>query len=269
MIFCCDLDNTLIFSYKHDLGEAKQCVEHYQGKELSFMTDQALHLLTKLSQQVLLVPTTTRSVEQYNRIHLGTIQPEYALVCNGGILLRGGVKDDAWYQESKALVRPADEVIRRAVAALESDSDRDFEIRYLEELFLFTKSKAPEQSVQRLRQQLDQELVDVFSNGTKVYVLPKMLTKGNAVLRLKQRLVVDGIVAADRGFATDRIIAAGDSEFDIPMLLAADYGYCPEGLMVQEEKHIKAFPSAEFCWGMLREVERESGNAGYSQTDTG
>ena len=38
-IFFTDLDNTLIYSYKRDIGDAKRCVEVYQGREISFMTN--------------------------------------------------------------------------------------------------------------------------------------------------------------------------------------------------------------------------------------
>lgn len=34
-----DLDNTLIYSYKHEIGGPKTCVEIYQGREISFMTE--------------------------------------------------------------------------------------------------------------------------------------------------------------------------------------------------------------------------------------
>ena len=33
-----DLDNTLIYSYKHAIGSAKRCAEIYQGREISFLT---------------------------------------------------------------------------------------------------------------------------------------------------------------------------------------------------------------------------------------
>ncbi len=243
IVFNCDLDNTLIYSYKHDLGEPGQCVEYYQGKELSFMTDRAMEQLEAVNRKVLLVPTTTRSIEQYNRIHLGSIVPDYALVCNGGVLLYKGAADAQWYQESRELVRPAVDAIARAITFLETDPDREFEIRHIEELFLFTKSRAPEKTVRCLREKLDPEWVDVFSNGTKVYVLPKSLTKGHAVLRLKKRL------------AAEIVIAAGDSEFDIPMLETADYGFCPEGLITGAE-HIRTLAAGSFTLSMLQKVEQ-------------
>ena len=87
-----DLDNTLIYSYKHEIGGPKTCVEIYQGREISFMTETSHRLLGQLCSKpgVLVVPTTTRTLEQYQRIDLGIGVPEYALVCNGGVLLHQG-----------------------------------------------------------------------------------------------------------------------------------------------------------------------------------
>ncbi|MGL5437990.1 MAG: HAD hydrolase family protein [Lachnospiraceae bacterium] len=208
------------------------------------MTTRSLDLLERLTKQLLLIPATTRSIEQYNRIQLGTIIPEYALVCNGGILLHNGISDDQWYRKSLELVQPAESVMEKAMEVLTSDPDRTFEIRYIEKLFIFTKSRQPEKTVNLLKQELDISRADVFFNGTKVYVLPKALTKGNAVLRLKNQL------------SADKIIAAGDSELDISMLLAADYGFCPAGLLSLPLRHIKQLPESDFVFRMLQEVEK-------------
>ena len=37
-ILCTDLDNTIIYSYKHDIGNEKMNVELYKEREISFIT---------------------------------------------------------------------------------------------------------------------------------------------------------------------------------------------------------------------------------------
>jgi hydroxymethylpyrimidine pyrophosphatase-like HAD family hydrolase len=96
--------------------------------------------------------------------------------------------------------------------------DRCFEIRFINELFVFTKSNMPDKTVTILKSMLNVEIVDVFHNGTKVYVVPKSLSKGIGVERLKSKL------------SADMILAAGDSEFDISMLEKADIAFAPEDL---------------------------------------
>lgn len=216
--FHSDMDNTIIFSYKHDIGDAKRCVEIYQGREISFITEETYWLLRKIPGNVLLIPTTTRTVEQYRRIDLGVREPRYALVCNGGVLLKDGKEEESWYRESLGMIAECRGELQEAERLLEEDRDRSFEVRNIRELFLFTKSANPETSAQRLREALDMEKIDVFTNGAKVYAVPKRLNKGEAVRRFRER------------FHPERVIAAGDSEFDLPMLAEADVGLAPEAL---------------------------------------
>lgn len=210
-----DLDNTLIYSYKHDIGNRKICVEIYQDREVSFMTEKSYNMLKSVNDRVMLVPTTTRTIEQYGRIDLGIGNIEYALVCNGGVLLVNGMEDEEWYNESLRLTKDCREELDKAQKILESDIHRTFEVRNIKQLFLFTKSDAPEKSAERLVNVLDMERVDVLCNGVKVYVVPKKLSKGAALRRFREK--VHG----------EKVIAAGDSEFDISMLQEADVALAP------------------------------------------
>lgn len=212
-----DLDNTLIYSYKHDIGNDKINVEIYQGREISFITGKTSEYLEKLMQNITIIPITTRTLEQYNRINLGIGDIEYALVCNGGILLEKGCSNTNWYNESLKMISDSRRDLLKAIEFLEKEEQRYFEIRFIDDLFVFTKCHFPEIVVEKIKKQLDCNLVDVFNNGDKVYVVPKELNKGRALKRLKDYLKID--------FA----IAAGDSEFDIPMLKEADFAYAPFG----------------------------------------
>lgn len=221
IIFNSDLDNTLIYSYKHDIGEDKICVEIYEGREVSFMTKKSYQLLKFIQEKVVFVPTTTRTIEQYNRIDFGIGIPKYALVCNGGVLLEDGRENEEWYKKSWELVEDCMGELKKAENCLEHDEHRIFEIRNIKGLFIFTKSSEPHRSVERLKELLNLSLVDVFYNGVKVYVVPKKLSKGKAVKRFQKYL------------GADMIITAGDSEFDVSMLREADIAIAPKELLEQ------------------------------------
>ena len=216
-----DMDNTLIYSYKHDIGREKINVELYNGREISYITERTFELLGEVNKEFLIVPTTTRTKEQYERIFLGIGLIKYALVCDGGVLLVDGKRDEEWYKVSKNLISNSVDELFKAVLYLENEELRKFEVRFIEELFVFTKCDEPETVVCMLRSKLNLSLVDVFNNGIKVYVVPKNLDKGTAVKRFRGYL----------GKCVGKVVAAGDSEFDIPMVKCADEGIVPKGFM--------------------------------------
>ncbi len=225
-ILCTDLDNAIIYSYKHDIGNEKMNVELYKEREISFISNHTFELLKKVKEEFLVIPTSTRTIEQYERINLKIGTFKYALVCNGSVLLVDGKKDKDWYEESLRLAKPSNLEVKKALEYLENDKRRTFELRYIEDLFVFTKCYKSETVVNELREYLDKNLVSVFNNKEKVYVLPTSLSKGKAIERLRKYL------------KAEFIIAAGDSEFDISMVEAADVGLVPYGF--KSEFNIKS-----------------------------
>ena len=226
ILFASDLDNTLIHSYKRaDLLDI--CVEYKDEKALSFMTPAAYDLLNKLNKQrdIYFVPLTTRSSEQYERIKLfkDTV-PKLALPANGGILYENGVKNSYWFNESKNLISDCYSEFEKGIDYFRDDEYVCFEIRLVDELFVFTRSSAPLTTKIVLESILDLNKVGVYNIGEKMYIFPNVLTKGRAVRRLKEK------------FSFEKVICAGDSEFDISMLNIADCALCPE----QIKEYIKS-----------------------------
>lgn len=245
ILFHSDLDNTLIYSHRHDIGPDKICVEIYQNREVSFITKEAMEILRRIQPSLVFVPTTTRTIEQYSRIRFDMSTPKYALVCNGGILLIDGRMDDRWYAQSMNLISQAREELETSIELLKKDENRYFEIKYIEKLFVFTKSGEPKKTMNRLRSRLDNNQVDVLCNKEKVYVIPKELSKGKGIIRLKEML------------HPEKVITAGDSLFDISMLRASDLGLCPQGLMTDSRRTIREYPKESFTVEILKEVERQ------------
>ena len=251
-----DLDNTLIYSYKHIFGAEKPTgmwmnVETYQGRKISYVTEKTQELLRYLNKKCLLVPTTTRTIQQYNRIDLDAGPFDYALVCNGGILLINGESDPSWYERSRELIADCTKELRHALCLLEKEPLRKFELRFIEKLFVFTKCNDPDTVITGMKRELDTEKVDVLGNGEKVYVVPKMLNKGTAVRRFREYM------------GADEVIAAGDSEFDAPMMEAADIGIVPAGFCrkytvkgkIKEMKGERVFAEEMLSW--IEENQRE------------
>ncbi|MCI8513127.1 MAG: HAD family hydrolase [Lachnospiraceae bacterium] len=235
MWLCSDLDNTLIYSARHAIGSDRVCVEWYQGREASFMTGFSYRALCSLPETVRFVPVTTRTREQYLRVRFPK-EPEFALVCNGGVLLERGAVNEVWYRESLALAAPFFEEKERLHRFLQTDENRCLEVRDIEGLFLFTKSEDPQATLAGMRAIVEKAEHEgkaggkaagtvaaqrwiLACHGNKVYALPGVFEKGAALKRFCGK------------YGADRIVAAGDSVFDRSLLAAADVAVTLAGLM--------------------------------------
>ena len=242
--FCSDLDNTLIYSYRHDIGDNKVLVETKEGKELSYMSKAAYKLLREVAQGKELVPLTTRSLEQYFRISFGNqIKIKYALVSNGGILLEHNKVNEDWLRETKEIISFAEDEMEKGIQILKKDENVCFEIRKVDEMSVFTKSSNVDATMERLKEELDTHKIYISSNGVKVYIFPKALDKGSSLKRFRK------YVGEDNSF-----IAAGDSCFDEPMLLAADTAFCPESLKIADIQSVIKLAEHRFTEEMLQRV---------------
>ncbi|MDY2846808.1 MAG: HAD family hydrolase [Oscillospiraceae bacterium] len=210
MLFLSDLDNTLIFSYKK-LSEKDLCVEKKDGKNLSYMTYRSAELFSDIVRRVTFIPVTTRSAEQYGRISFpeGYI-PKYAVIDNGANLLINGEPDKQWRSEVIPAINESLPEIRECEKYLQKCGEVYFDIRFVDDSFLFTKCHDSERVMHELFSEISPAKTRLFTNGDKLYAIPDGISKKNALERLKRRL------------SCELIIAAGDSLFDEDMLSAAD-----------------------------------------------
>ena len=220
----CDLDHTLIYSHRIPIGSDKMVVEYLNGKEQSFMTQGTFEFLCK-QNCVHLIPVTTRSKAQYERISVfrKELRCKYALICNGGILLVDGIEDPAWHSETLTLISPELPELQ-ATKELVQHISPSLLLHDVCGLFFYVKHNAPALFAEQIRQTASPKNICILHDRHKVYCLPSTLNKGKAVERFAQR------------FGDTVSIAAGDSEFDIPMLAYADTRIVPPAL----EQHLPA-----------------------------
>lgn len=204
ILFACDLDGTLIHSHKKRRAD-DICVEIYDGREQTFISPYALDLLKKIAAQILFVPVTTRSIEQYRRIFwTRDFCPNFAVVANGSYLLNNGRKEN-FLRESVAPYADELEFQREKY----SDA-KEFDIcRIVDESFLFLRCK-DDISAENIT--FDTNLT-VQCTGKKIYLFPPLLNKGEALKLLAKK------------FSPDKIFCAGDTDIDLPMLKLADVAF--------------------------------------------
>ncbi len=222
-----DLDRTLIYSgaalgltMPDDLAPRLLCVEVNNGRPLSFVTERAAGVITELAAAADLVPVTTRTRDQYRRVHLPGPPPHYAICANGGHLLVNGRTDRDWHDRVRRTVAarcaPLSEVLDHLVRATDPGWLR--KARVAEDLFAYLvveRDLVPQEWVKELQEWAGERGWTVSVQGRKVYAVPAPLTKSAALAEVVRRT----------GART--VLAAGDSLLDADLLLAADHAWRP------------------------------------------
>lgn len=224
ILFACDLDNTLLYSFKHKC-EGDICVEVLKGKEQGFMSPKACDLLKEVVSKVDFVPVTTRSVEQYSRIKwLSDTSPQYAASTNGAILMKNYNKDLEWFERSEFYSKLAyNELVKLQRSLI--DCDRFIKCHIVDEMYLLAYCREDIDMKKCVAECKALTTLNVVASGKKIYFFPNGLNKDSAVIRLKEKL------------KSNMVICAGDSELDIPMLNVADIAIVPSISMAKKIKN--------------------------------
>ena len=216
-LFFSDLDNTLIFSHRHKYNNCIW-IESINNRNQSFMTYKTYNYF--INQHWLdVVPITTRTMQQYERLIeiIELMKCPHALICNGAILMHGKNENCEWRLESERIAHPfIDEL--EALKDYSLNAFGSEAIVYTEPFMFYVKSKEPADCFKLLLSKLDYNRMTIYHDKRKVYCFPSILNKGNAALRYIKK------------YGYSDFIAAGDSEFDIPMLNLATRSLCPHSI---------------------------------------
>lgn len=235
VVACADLDRTLIYSANAlalagpDAGlPSLLCVELYRARPLSFLTSAAATSLELLSRTAALVPTTTRTPEQYARVRLPGPPPAYAICANGGSLLVDGEEDASWSASVRKRVSECAPLLDVHDRVQARSGDFTLSVRTASDLFVYTvveRDRLPEGWVEELAAWCGERGWTVSLQGRKVYCLPAPLTKSAAAREVASRT------------DASRLLAAGDSLLDTELLEIADAAVRPAHGELEERGH--------------------------------
>ncbi|MDI9919106.1 HAD family hydrolase [Rhodococcus sp. IEGM 1379] len=232
-----DLDRTMIYSKNAiggdpsgtDLGSgpAPVCVEYYDGGPLSHMSVDAIALLRELCAAVPVIPTTTRTIAQFQRIDLPGGPWKYAITSNGGNILVDGKPDLSWRSEIDRSTRAAGVELAHVRSELEARIDVSWvsSMRVADELFPYLVvdlSTIPTDFEAGWSDWCISRGWNVSRQGRKIYTVPDAVSKSRALAEVRRRLIESGDLAAD---AT--VLSAGDGALDADMLEYADFAIRP------------------------------------------
>lgn len=227
VIFASDIDNTLIHSYKR-VSKDGICVEVKEGKELAYMSYYSYKLLQEINKKITFILITTRSIEQYRRLSiLNNKVPKFALTTNGGVLLVDNVIDNDWYRETKKIIKDSSSEIQKSKDILKEDINRCSPVLFMDDLYVMTKSNDPQTIIAKFKEELDLTKIIIHRHRDKIFVIPRQLNKGIALQRLKKTINYK------------KVICAGDSILDIPMLDMADIAIYPYNLKIDRSYEAK------------------------------
>ena len=244
IIFASDLDNTLIYSQSKIKDGI--CVEIYHEHQQGFMTERTYENFGKMTENVRFIPVTTRSVEQFRRIKFpnGYI-PEYVLTSNGATLLHNGELVEEW-----ELICRNEKLSRLLNAVYERycDDSRFRICRIVDGAFVYVVCNDGENSLSIAEELRAKEDIAVEVTGRKIYFFPDGLNKGAAAKKLCEKL------------SANKIIAAGDSSMDAPMLNIADIALIPDNFdmrLMTSENYVKCPQDSTFSDFIVEKLSEE------------
>lgn len=224
-----DLDRTLIYT-RAAFGNANPdtvCVEEYEGQPLSYMTVSAAERLKILAETAAVVPVTTRTIEQFQRIRLPGGPWPYAVTSNGGSILRNGLPDRRWRSALDARVRAECATLVEVRAELRARVDESFALRLREadDLFCYLvvdQDRLPAGFLADWDAWCRPRGWSASQQGRKIYAMPTPVCKSHAVREVRRRMLDSGELRAG-----SPLLAAGDGSLDAEMLISADAAIRP------------------------------------------
>ncbi|WP_348621674.1 HAD family hydrolase [Paenibacillus polymyxa] len=226
MIYASDLDQTLIYS-KRSLGVPLESpgllpAEQIDGATSAFISEQALQWLKTLPEDVMFMPVTTRTIEQYKRITVFQTElvPAYAVTSNGGNIIVGGEVDREWNRRIHEQVHRDGAHAEEARQVFGQVLHEDWVVneRFCDELFyafMIERDRMPLEQVLEKARIMREMGWEVSIQGRKVYLVPAAVNKQAAVEHIRN-LTNGGAV-----------VASGDSLLDRCLLDYADYAIAP------------------------------------------
>lgn len=220
ILYATDMDRTIIFSKRfideHGAKTSYVVAETKDDKVISYISSPVKKKINEVCrhEQVELVPVTTRSISEFNRINIG-LNNKYAIVSNGGIILENGKSMKEWEEYISKhidLMELAD--VTLDLNELDSIS-RDATL--IDNRYLFAKTENGTLFDEEVAELANRYPNIIFTRQRKkIYAIPECFSKAIALRWLQNKL----------GIKT--VVASGDSELDIPMLAIANYAVIPE-----------------------------------------
>ncbi|WP_445492982.1 hypothetical protein [Niallia sp. 03133] len=224
MMFASDLDRTLIYSKRAlesmqtPLNNTMIAVEKRNGETVSFMTECSFQRLKELADNLLFVPVTTRTFEQYKRVFIleKELRVTYSVSSNGANIYYKGKRMEDW---NKHVAKRLDMECLKKEELLQKVEMFSFKgtLKIADNLFFYY---ILETEISSETKEMVASLAASFGwkvslQGRKLYFMPLPICKGEAISFIQKR---EGI---------KNVAGAGDSLLDFPFLEVCTTSFIP------------------------------------------
>lgn len=240
MIFISDLDKTLIFSKRHLPTTQKLLLAELKNNEpYSFMTNNAFDKLKDFIENGgIFIPATARTLEQYKRITVfNSLHLKYEIICNGKTILINGEKDETWEklmnEKLTSLPISLQELFPTIKDYIINNINSNGNNYYIYENYMGIISFPStnflnKKMIDNLNNIIDYSGWQVSSGGRKLYICPPFINKANALKYIQQKIYTETN-------KLEKILASGDSFYDLQMLKKSDFSIIPKHSEITEE----------------------------------
>lgn len=224
ILFASDLDQTLIYSRRSMGMDATEQelreVERYDGQPQSFMTKESQRVLWELSDEMVFLPVTTRTQEQYERvtgIYEGEEPPPFAVISNGAVILKDGEPVEEWSDHIRQQCVTQKTIIEELMPEIRKYFSEDWVLRIREAdgwfvYLIVDRERFPVERLLEYTTAFRKIGWNMSLQGRKLYFMPESITKSGAMEYVKEEV------------GADFVVAAGDSLLDLDLLESADKG---------------------------------------------
>lgn len=220
MIVFSDLDRSVIYSNKFlETDREYENIEMYNGKEMSYISIDTIKHIKKIQEEGLFIPTTTRTVEQFQRINFTSknIEFDWVITSNGGTILKDNKVCEDWSKEVEKILQksfPIEKMVNDFEKYTRLPGIANFKIA--ENLFFYIVVDWNYFEVSMIEEYtllLDLKGWIFYISGRKIYFLPKDVSKENAISYLANYIGVE------------KFSVIGDSTMDLGMLNIGNTSY--------------------------------------------
>lgn len=200
-VFITDLDRTII----HSKNPGYTCVEKYNDREITFMTEKSLIGLKELlsKEDFVFIPCTMRKFHQTMRIDfIGEYKPKYMICENGAQLFIDGELDKEWEAHMRTIVEAKE--IRDGIKKIENLKLNVKDILNIDDFYIaisFHNEEDAKESFTSIKDLFEYPYETIIV-GRKMFVIHDKIDKIYAVEYLVNKVGIE------------RFITSGDSEAD-------------------------------------------------------